>query len=111
MLRLKIIFTILIIIIISEAILISFLLRSKSGSTSKEEQKEEQKIVNELDFTKGLENVFIQVRIKQETKDGMFNDSLYYSADEWAKMSAEAVQTAINDRVAKWTDMINQTAR
>lgn len=53
-------------------------------------------------FTKGVENVYVQVRIKKETKDGMFTDSIYYPADEWFNKTPEEVQSAVQGRVDNW---------
>jgi hypothetical protein len=53
-------------------------------------------------FTKGLKNVYVQVRIQADTNGGIFTDSLYYPAEDWAKTSADEVQKTIDQRVGKW---------
>jgi hypothetical protein len=91
--NIKTVIIILAAIIIAETIFLSFVL----GATSKETIGK-----TGPSFAKGLDNIYVQVRIKQETKDGTFSDSLYYSADEWAKATADQVKEAVQKRVDNW---------
>jgi hypothetical protein len=92
--KLKIVFAILIAIIVCETIFIIVLLvKGKGQNLSATADKS---------FTKGIENVYVQVRVNRQTTDGMFTDSIYYTADEWSKMKAEDVQKAIQARVDNW---------
>lgn len=53
-------------------------------------------------ISKGIDNVYIQVRIKKETKDGIFTDSLYYPSDEWSRKTTEEIKQVIQTRVDNW---------
>jgi hypothetical protein len=92
--KLVIIVTILAIIIIGETVWV-WKLKSQAAA-----QKTPSAL--EQSVSKGISNVFVQVRIKQDTKDGQFTDTLYYSSAEWAKLSAADVQKAIQGRIDNW---------
>jgi hypothetical protein len=69
-------------------------------------QDEEQKTEAVQTLNKGLDNVYIQVRIKEKTSEGEFNDSLYYTPEEWQKTTAEDVKKAAQKRADNWVTLI-----
>jgi len=69
-------------------------------------QSEEQKTEVTQTLNKGLDNVYVQVRIKEQTSQGEFNDSLYYTTEEWANITQENVQRAAQQRVDSWVNLI-----
>jgi hypothetical protein len=97
--KIIIIITILVLIIIGETI---FLFKLNSQETVQKSPE-----VFAQNIGKGIDGVFVQVRINKETQDGQFTDSLYYSADEWAKATSEDVQKAIQNRVDNWERVIH----
>jgi len=57
-------------------------------------------------LTKGLEGVSIQVRIKEQTSEGEFRDSLYYTPEEWLRITSDDVKKSIQKRVENWVNTI-----
>lgn len=47
-------------------------------------------------------NVFIQVRVKEDTSEGTYQDSLYFSPSEFEAMTDKDVDSAIQSRVDAW---------
>jgi hypothetical protein len=54
-----------------------------------------------LDWTK-VPGARIQIQIQENTSQGQYNDSLYYTADEWAKLTQRDIDTAKAKRVSDW---------
>jgi hypothetical protein len=58
-------------------------------------------------FSKGPDNnASIQVKIKEETPEGEYNDSLYYTLDEWATKTPADIEADKKARVDKWLDTV-----
>ena len=89
----KIIIKVLIGIIILGAILFGVLLRAEKAKTAAFTQN---------NFGKGLDGVSVQVKIKEETPEGQYNDSLYYTADDWATKTPADIEVDKKVRVDKW---------
>lgn len=53
-------------------------------------------------------NIFIQIRIKEQTEIGEFNDSLYYTQEEFNNLSEMELQNAIKIRVDKWVAFVKE---
>jgi hypothetical protein len=47
-------------------------------------------------------NALVKVTIQEQTSIGEYNDSLYYSSDDWEKLSEEDLRKAIEARVNNW---------
>lgn len=76
--------------------------REKKSSESDGTREE-----NEVEsLNKGLEGVFIQVRIKEQTSEGEFKDSLYYTPEEWLRIAPDDVRKSIQKRVENWVTSI-----
>lgn len=52
-------------------------------------------------------NVYIQVRITEETSKGTFNDALYFSPDEYAGLKDQQVADARQSRIDNWLDFLD----
>ncbi len=96
--KIFILVAILVVVIVGETV---FLFKQKT----KEEILKSQ-VIAAQNFSKGLKNIFVQVRIKEETGSGEFTDSIYYSADEWSKLTETEVKKAIQGRVDNWVKAI-----
>jgi hypothetical protein len=75
-----------------------FLARSGSQGSAKSDP---------VTIGKGLDNVYVQVRINKEVGNSEFTDSIYYSAEEWEKTSKEDVQKSIQARIDNWMKVTN----
>lgn len=53
-----------------------------------------------------MNEVLIQVRFIEETEFGQYQDALYYSFDEWGKISDKDIEQAKIERINNWVDMI-----
>jgi c-di-AMP phosphodiesterase-like protein len=93
-----IIIGILLMIIIVQAI---FLYKSKA---KEEIKKSPENVAQDIvqNVSKGIKNVYVQVRIKEQVGDGEFTDSMYFTAEEWSKKSEEDIKNAIQGRVDGW---------
>ena len=98
----KTIIKVLIGVIIIGAVLFCVLLRAEKAKTAAFTQQ---------NFGKGLEGVSVQVKIKEETPEGQYNDSLYYTADEWSTISKDEVKKDIQARVDKWLDTVRNPGK
>jgi hypothetical protein len=54
--------------------------------------------------------IFVQVRIKESTKYGQFNDALYYTYDEFRSMSEEKLAMDKKSRVDNWVNIMDHPA-
>jgi GTPase Era involved in 16S rRNA processing len=61
-------------------------------------------------FSKGENNASIQVKIKEETPEGQYNDSLYYTLDQWASKTPADIEADKKARVDKWLETIKNPA-
>jgi len=98
----KIIIKVLIGIIILGAILFGVLLRAEKAKTAAFTQN---------NFGKGLDGVSVQVKIKEETPEGQYNDSLYYTADEWAAKTLADIEADKKARVDKWLATVRNSGK
>jgi Tfp pilus assembly protein PilO len=107
--KLKIIVGLLIIIVIGESVYFS----SKSDKEEQKTQVFEQKTQASLreDFSKGLDNVSVLVKIKEQTSEGEYNDSLYYSLEQWMTKSADDIKTDKQKRVDNWINTVRKPAQ
>lgn len=78
-----------------------FLFKAKSGG----EAEQKTQVVADQNFNKGIKDVYVQVRVKADIAGGQFTDSLYYTSEEWLKITAEDVQKSIQNRISKWTSV------
>jgi len=53
-------------------------------------------------------NVFIQVRIKEKTELGDYQDSIYYTPEEWKNKTDADIQSDIEQRVSKWIQFVKE---
>ena len=58
------------------------------------------------DLTKGLNNVSVMVKIKEQTSEGQYNDSLYYPLSEWNLKTVAEIKAVEQARVDKWLYII-----
>lgn len=75
--------------------------------------KEEQKTAAFLqeNFTKGPENqASIQVKIKEDTPEGQYNDSLYYTLEQWATKTPADIEADKKKRVDNWLNIVRHPA-
>jgi hypothetical protein len=56
-----------------------------------------------MEAFKGAQIIY---RISEETEYGRYSDSLYYSLDDWAKLTQEELDAAIKQRVNGWIKAI-----
>lgn len=54
-------------------------------------------------------NVYIQVRIIEETQKGQYNDALYYTPADFTSLPETTLTTAILERVDTWVQMVTNT--
>jgi hypothetical protein len=59
-------------------------------------------------MAKFTDNTFIQVRISESTVLGQFNDSLYFTPNEFVKITDKDIQGKITERVDNWVNFINE---
>ena len=52
------------------------------------------------------QEIFIQVRFKEQTEVGEFNDCLYFSEVEYPAISQKFIDQEVASRVANWVDSI-----
>jgi len=102
--KLLILIAILVVIIIGET---GFIIKQKSAKPAAAPKVP---VAVQQSFNKGINNVFVQVRVQEDTKQGQFNDSIYYSAEEWSKLTKEEVQKAVEDRVNNWLKLVSPKA-
>jgi|WetSurMetagenome_2_1015567.scaffolds.fasta_scaffold1100945_2 hypothetical protein len=50
--------------------------------------------------------VMVQYRIKEITSEGEFNDALYFTKEEWAKLTKEELAAMVKKRVDNWVNMV-----
>lgn len=60
--------------------------------------------------TFAADNISVRVSISQNTRRGGYNDSLYYSRDEFDKLTDKEVQAAIDERVNSWLTFCDKQA-
>lgn len=53
-------------------------------------------------------NKFIQVRISENTEIGQFNDAIYYTEDEFNKLSEDDINVSIKERVDNWVAFVKE---
>ena len=51
-------------------------------------------------------DIFIQVRIKEETTEGQFNDSLYFTPSQFSVLSEADLQIRKQERVNNWVNLV-----
>lgn len=51
-------------------------------------------------------NSQVVIRITQQTEVGEFNDSLYYTPDEWSKLTQAQLDEQITSRASNWVSKI-----
>ncbi|NTW46493.1 MAG: hypothetical protein HGB18_05655 [Candidatus Moranbacteria bacterium] len=59
------------------------------------------------DIGKGIDGVRVQIKIKKTVNGSEYTDSIYYSPDEWARLSREDVEEAVRQRIESWTKTVN----
>ena len=52
----------------------------------------------------------IQYRIKVQTEIGEFNDALYFTKEEWSKLTQEELAAMVKKRVDNWVNIIKHPA-
>src|SRR3990167_10444103 len=60
-----------------------------------------------IENTLNMEGVFVQVKIKENTSYGNFQDAIYYTLDEWYKLTMEDINSAKNQRVTNWVNLVS----
>lgn len=80
-----------------------FLLRSRAELKGK---NTDAATLSMQDFGKGIDGVRVQVKIRKTVNNSEFTDSLYYTPDEWAGISKEAVEKAVQQRIDSWTKTV-----
>ncbi len=50
--------------------------------------------------------IMVQYRIREMTSEGEFNDSLYFTKEEWAKLTQEELATMVKKRVDDWVNIV-----
>lgn len=58
------------------------------------------------DLGKGIDGVRIQIKVKKTIGNSEFTDSLYYTPEEWATVSKEDVEKAVQTRIDNWTKTV-----
>lgn len=53
-------------------------------------------------------NIFIQVRIKEQTELGEFNDALYFALTEFKNLNETDLQDAVKTRIDKWIAFVKE---
>jgi len=48
----------------------------------------------------------VQIRFEEETEQGRFCDALYFTEEQYAKLSDKDIQVAIDERVANWVAVV-----
>ena len=51
-------------------------------------------------------DAYIQVRIKQDTEVGQFNDSLYYTPEQWFNATTSEIDAKKQERVDNWVNIV-----
>jgi len=51
---------------------------------------------------------YIQIRIKEDTKHGQFRDALYFTEEEYDKLSEQDLQAKIDERVNNWVAIMDK---
>ena len=53
-----------------------------------------------------MNQIFIQVRFSEQTKYGEYQDALYYTEDEYAKLTEEDITAAKQARIDNWIQVV-----
>ena len=53
-----------------------------------------------------MQTVMIQVRFKEKTEHGEFNDALYYTESEYASVTQKDIDKEKKKRVDAWVDIV-----
>jgi hypothetical protein len=77
----------------------------RSGTSEKEKGKSAPALSMQ-DLGKGIDGVRIQIKVKKTVGNSEFTDSLYYTPEEWAKVSKEDVEKAVQARIDNWTKTV-----
>ena len=56
------------------------------------------------------EKIMVQVRFVVDTPHGQYSDCLYFSQDDYAKLSKKDLAKKEGERVSNWLDLINNPA-
>ena len=54
-------------------------------------------------------DVFVQVRIREETSEGQFNDSLYFTLAQFSALSDANLQVKKQERVNNWVNLVKES--
>jgi hypothetical protein len=52
------------------------------------------------------DEIFVQIRIDQQTEVGRFKDALYYPVEQWNSVDPASVEAERQARIEKWVDQI-----
>jgi hypothetical protein len=100
--KLAVIIGILIAVIIGETIYFGFKLNQEKAKTA---------FLLQENFSKDEDNnASIQVKIKEDTPEGQYNDSLYYTAEQWASKTPADIEADKKARVDKWLSIVRNPA-
>jgi len=56
-----------------------------------------------------IQEKFIQIRFKEQTVVGEFNDCLYFTEEEFAKLKQADIDTLATTRVNNWVTLVQST--
>lgn len=56
-------------------------------------------------------NVKIQYRIKENTKNGEFNDAIYYTKEEFEALDQSVVDAQVALRVTNWVKLVDEQSK
>jgi len=50
--------------------------------------------------------IMVQYRISEMTSEGQFNDALYFTKEQWAKLTKEELAAMVKKRVDNWLNLV-----
>ena len=74
------------------------------------EEKKKTEVFMQENFTKGSNTASIQVKIKEETSEGQYNDSIYYTLEQWATKTPDDIEADKKERVDNWLNIVRNPA-
>ena len=75
-----------------------------------DEEKKKTEVFMQENFTKGSNTASIQVKIKEETPEGQYNDSIYYTLEQWATKTPADIEADKKERVDNWLNIVRNSA-
>lgn len=56
-------------------------------------------------------NIYIQYRIKEQTKHGEFNDAIYFTQEEFELLNQKDLESEVSTRINTWVNFVDEQSK